>query len=188
MPGIMASSPLWYSHIKNMITMTPPPTKRPMMVGEFQAFWVPPQVNARSIMKIPGMKMAPPVRSKLLILSPTLRLRLSGGGLKKKNMVASVTAPGGKLIQKHHRQVAFSEKTPDKMGPRMTPSAKQLLQMPMNKGFVLGEAMSRTMVIPPVARPEAPMPATARPTMKALLVWAQPHTMLPTRKIEQKVM
>jgi hypothetical protein len=110
------------------------------------------------------------------------------GGLKKKSIESNVRAPGGRLIQKHHRHVAFSVKAPPIMGARMRPIAKQLAQMPTNRGLDFLEATVRTITNPPLATPDAPMPATARPTIKALLFGANPQIRLPTMKMEKNVM
>jgi hypothetical protein len=73
-------------------------------------------------------------------------------------------------------------------GARIRPIAKQLLQMPIRSGFALSEATVRTITNPPLATPDAPMPATARPTMKLLLFGAKPQMRLPTMKMEKNVM
>lgn len=159
-----------------------------MMVAEFQASLVPPHVNARSNMKMDGMKKKHPIRSSRRSLSVTLCARTVDGGLKKTSMMASVNAPGGRLIQKHHRHVIFSVKTPPRTGARIKPKAKKLLMIPMNSGFTFSEEIVRTTVKPPLPTPEAPIPAMARPTINVSLFGAQPHMMLPTRKMVKKTM
>ena len=92
------------------------------------------------------------------------------------------------MTQKHHRHVAFYVKAPPMMGARIRPIAKKLLQIPVRSGLALSAATVRTMINPPLPTPDAPMPATARPTMKLLLFGAKPQMRLPTMKMEKNVM
>ena len=64
----------------------------------------------------------------------------------------------------------------------MSPITKHAAPRPMNIGFLGTGAMVTSMVSPLLETPAAPMPAMARPAMKALLVGAQPQRRLPTRK------
>jgi hypothetical protein len=110
------------------------------------------------------------------------------GGLKKHSIESNVRAPGGRLTQKHHRQVAFSVNAPPMTGASIRPMAKQLLHMPSSSGFDFSGETVRTITKPPLATPDAPIPAIARPTMKVLLFGAKPQTRLPTRKMEKNDM
>ena len=168
--------------------VTPDPTKRPMIVADPQGFSVPPHIIARSSIKIAGIKIAHPIRSRFLIRWRAVRSRWIDGGVKNKNIATNVTAPGGRLIQKHHRQVAFCVKAPPITGARIRPIAKQLLHIPMRSGFALSEATVRTIINPPLATPDAPIPATARPTIKLLLFGAKPQIRLPIIKMEKNIM
>jgi hypothetical protein len=89
-------------------------------------------------------------------------------------------------IQKHHRQLTLSVSAPPMMGARMMPRANMLLARPMNMGRLAGVLTVSTIVKPPLATPEAPTPATARPAMNMLEVVAAPQMTLPIRKMVKK--
>lgn len=165
--------------------MAAEPTNRPMVVAEPQDSFVPPHIIARRSMKIPGMKMAQPMRSKSMIRWTAVRSRCMDGGLKKHSIASNVRAPGGRLTQKHHRQVAYCVNAPPMTGARIRPMAKQLLHIPSSTGFDFSGDTVRTITKPPLATPDAPIPAIARPAMKVLLFGAKPHTRLPIRNIEK---
>ena len=63
--------------------------------------------------------------------------------------------------------------------------AKQLLHIPSSTGFDFSGDTVRTITKPPLATPDAPIPAIARPAMKVLLFGAKPHTRLPIRNMEK---
>jgi hypothetical protein len=55
-------------------------------------------------------------------------------------------------------------------------------------GFTFSEETVRTTTNPPLATPDAPMPATARPPIKLILFGAKPHIRLPIKKMEKNMM
>lgn len=89
------------------------------------------------------------------------------------------------MTQKHHRHVAYCVNAPPITGARIRPMAKQLLHMPRSTGFDFSGDTVRTITKPPLATPDAPIPAMARPAIKVLLFGAKPHTRLPMRKMEK---
>lgn len=68
-PGIIAALPLRASQATKSAAMTPAPTKRPMMVAEFQGSSFPPLFMANRNMNTVGVNMPQPTRSKLKIRS-----------------------------------------------------------------------------------------------------------------------
>jgi hypothetical protein len=61
-----------------------------------------------------------------------------------------------------------------------------LLTNPIFNALVAGELTASTTFNPPVATPDAPTPARARPTMNMSEDVAAPQTALPRRKIRKK--
>ena len=76
--------------------------------------------------------------------------------------------------------------TPPKIGATTRPIPKEPAPIPIKTAFFPGGAIVMSIVRPLLATPAAPMPAMARPPMKALLVGAAAHKMLPMRKMKEK--
>src|SRR4051812_34852827 len=99
-----------------------PRTRGRIVRQEDQGWSTPPEETATSAVVREVMKMKPPVQSTRLSFSrKPLR---SVWRLTKKNDMGRAMPQMGRLIQKHHRQVASWTKVPPRMGPRTVPSAQ----------------------------------------------------------------
>ena len=99
-------------------------------------------------------------------------------------MIAAPKPPTGRLIQKHHRQVRLSVKTPPSKGPITDAIPKVAPMTPVNAGRRAGGAEKAMIVYVPEAMPAPPAPATARPTMSVVELLATAHIKLPSSKIK----
>jgi len=72
--GIIACSPTRRSQKKKRMIVRPEPTKRPMMVAEFQGCWTPPHWMARRNIMHAGAKIAKLVRSRFLRVNRKVEL------------------------------------------------------------------------------------------------------------------
>ena len=90
--------------------------------------------RAIKIMMTEGMKRPAPRISKPAILFAIETLvsdEADGGFLKKNTSARIVSAPIGRLIQKHHLQVACSVKAPPRIGPMIVAMPNVDCRMPM---------------------------------------------------------
>ena len=129
---------------------------------------------------MPHIKRKAPPRSICLIFSLNVILVCSlSGFLKKKKTVKRATPPKGRLIQKHHRQLARSVNTPPNSGPTTDDMPNMLDRSDMYNALFLSATEKPTIVIPPENSAAAPAPAMARPTMSITELVAAAQTMEP---------
>jgi len=90
-----------------------------MTVLLLQAHLVPPDWSASSRQTIAGSRVRVPGRSNCLSfpIQPNDASATFLASFKENNIIAIVTPPMGRFIQKHHLQVNLSVKTPPKSGP-----------------------------------------------------------------------
>lgn len=94
-----------------------------------------------------------------------------------------VKAPSGKLIPKHHLHVDFSVRAPPINGPAIAATPKMADIMPRYAGLRDSGITLVVMRTPPENIPEAPRPAIARPTIRAVELGAVVQTNEPTSNI-----
>jgi hypothetical protein len=92
---------------------------------------------------------------------------------------------GDENANPHQRQVVYCVRAPPRSGPQATPSWPMPTSMPCRKGSFWGGVQAIHIVIAPFKRPDAPMPATARPAMSMAEDWAAPHRAEPIWKIKK---
>jgi hypothetical protein len=191
--GIMAVSPRYISHEMKRAMDSPKPINRPIIVAEDQGYSDPPHCRARKNITIEGTKMAQPGRSRELSFwrsdcgAEALSVfGLDFGGWKKRMRVMTIIAPVGRLMRKHHRQVAWLVNAPPMSGATTVPIEKTETMRPVKTGRC---SMGVTIAItdnPPDTTPEPPTPAIARPTMNIVEELATPQRSEPRRKIAKK--
>ena len=107
--------------------------------------------------------------------------------LKQNMTLANVTAPAGRLIQKHHRQPMVSVKAPPINGPQSAPTPNSM-PTPAKR---TGRCASRTECVPttkaPVRMPALPRPCIARPKIRTSEDGAMAPMRLPTSKVANAV-
>lgn len=147
------------------------------------------------------MKSEAPARSKLRILAMLGCWRAASsrfcGSCRKRKIRKKAGTPIGRLliksgqnrccarcsdtyIQKHHLQVTSVVNTPPKVGSKQVAAPKTLTTRPRYSGRFTNGAMHATIYIAPWNKPAAPMPATARPTIKTGELGATAHSREPT--------
>lgn len=98
--GIIASSPLKYSHTRKTMNVPPAPQKSPITVALSQANWFPPQTRARKNWIAAGANRAKPTRSsfvRMVFRTESSRgLMLSGMSMKRSKM--ATRPPMGRLM------------------------------------------------------------------------------------------
>ena len=94
----------------------------------------------------------------------------------------------GPFIQKHQRHDTLDAKTPPRRGPAMDARPKVAPMNPMYLGLFSSGKRSERMTFPPVLLPALPMPAMARPMMKAVDEGAAAQMMDPISKMKMSVM
>lgn len=83
-------------------------------------------------------------------------------------------------IQKHHRQLTRSVRTPPSGGPKHTAIPKTLNTIPRNNGRLSSSTVSPTMLNAPWYKPAAPIPDIARPIINTAEVGPEAHMIDPT--------
>jgi hypothetical protein len=105
------------------------PRRVPQTRESDQGYVVPPHCRASSRQMIPGMKAEDPIKSSLRTRSMTGRWVVGRrGGLNTRTTTRKATAPSGRLIQKHHRQLNLSVSAPPKRGPVTEATARYRLE------------------------------------------------------------
>jgi hypothetical protein len=107
--------------------------------------------------------------------------------LKNRSRVPIVIAPVGRLIKKHHLQVAFSVRAPPTIGATTVPSTYNEVRNPVNNARLSGGVTIAMTERPPETTPAPPMPATARPIMNILELVATPQRSEPNRNMMKKI-
>ena len=127
------------------------------------------------------VKMNEPSQSTLA----SLRRRGRLSELVKRRKSGTPTRPmpqKGRLIQKTHRQLAFSTRTPPSRGPRIVPRA----QAPRTRAKYLGRwrrgTMSAKIICTEVMMPPPPMPWMTRPVRRMVKSLLMAHTIEPAVK------
>ena len=110
---------------------TPKTTNSPIIRPSLQLYVEPPHCSARSNDTSPGRKNTMPMGSSRL----TCVMKLAGscfwgGGFQRNSMTTIVTAPMGRLIQKHHRQLTPPVNPPPTRGPRTEDKPKTMPKRP----------------------------------------------------------
>ena len=149
------------------------------------AFSLLPHCNASSSKTRPGRRNKVPTGSNCMIRcfkdSPSCCL---GGGLDGRTSSSTRIArpPMGALIQKHHRQVTFVVNAPPSKGPAIEARPKLAPMVPWYFGRLCKGTKSTKMMIAPAVVPAVPIPAMARPIIKAVDVGAAAQTIEPISK------
>lgn len=137
-----------------------------------------------------GAKSKKPMRSNFFrIVSRTELLTLGRRGpcgTFWNPMSRATRAPQGRLMKKHHLQVAYCVSAPPMRGPRAIPICPKPIMAPMAAGRLCRGKRIASIVSPPFWRPEPPMPARARPTMSMLDDWATAQMREPNSKKAKK--
>jgi hypothetical protein len=99
--GIIASSPMWYSHARKTSSVPNEPQKSPMTVALFQEYFIPPNSRAKMNWIAAGANTEKPMRSSLprvlrTVCFPAL-LTVRWGSETKRRRIAA-TPPHGRLI------------------------------------------------------------------------------------------
>jgi len=94
-----------------------------------------------------------------------------------------VMPPIGKLMKKHHLQVALSVKTPPSNGPATEAMPYMAPMNPVYIGRLTSGTEYATIMSAPENIPALPTPAMARPTMRAIELGAIPQMRLPNSKM-----
>ena len=127
--GIVACSPRLIWIPMKTIVSNPNPSRLPQTLLFLHGYVTPPHCNASSRQTIAPIRNVAPIRSiSLILLFSEIWLKSRFGFLKKPATVTIVRPPNGKLIQKHHRQVSLSVKTPPKIGPTILAMPNILLR------------------------------------------------------------
>ena len=105
------------------------------------------------------------------------------GCLSMNRMPTIAMAPSGRLMKKHHRQVALSLKTPPTSGPTTDATPYMLPSNAEYFGRLTGGTLKAIMMKLPAKIPAEPRPEIARPTMRVIELGATPQTKLPISKI-----
>lgn len=163
---------------------TPKTTNRAMIRPSDQGYLTSPHSSAKSRQITAGAIKMNPNGSSCLTLPSRVSARCSVGGVfgVKRTSNTSDTAPTGRLIQKHQRQV-IDVRYP----PRMGPMAEVIPNTEPNAPMYFGrEARGTRKVIKrnaPAEMPAPPMPVMTRPTMSALELGAKAQTSDPISKM-----
>lgn len=102
------------------------------------------------------------------------------GILTRNKTTAAVTAPRGRLIQKHQRHVARSVKMPPKVGARIWATPLAALKMPAYLGRLCRGRLTVIMTTPPQRTPAHPIPAIALPMISVTEFGAAAQNIEPT--------
>lgn len=143
-----------------------------------------PHCRANSKQTIAQIRRKAPPRSMCLSFSlNVIPVCALSGFLKKKKTVKRATPPNGRFIQKHHRQLARSVKTPPSNGPTTEDMPNILDSSEMYNALFLNATEKPMIVIPPEKRAAAPAPAMALPTMSMTEFLAAAQTIDPSSKM-----
>lgn len=113
-----------------------------------------------------------------------------GAGLEGKRSSRRTRAipPIGRLIQKHQRHVVLVAKTPPRSGPAIAAMPNVAARRPWYFGRFSNGRRSTKRTWPPVEMPAQPMPAMARPMMKAMLFGAAAQSTEPTSNMKTNML
>lgn len=99
-------------------------TNRAIILGSLQSYFVPPHCKASRTDIIVGIKTRIPhgsMRLTLFIFPGSILLWPARESLKNNIMKRPVNTPKGRLIQKHHRQLAWSVSSPPSLFSKCEP-------------------------------------------------------------------
>jgi len=105
------------------------------------------------------------------------------GSFKKKSNTINTTAPMGKLIQKHHRQLTLVAKLPPMTGPIALPIAHTTDVIARYSPRSRRENVSQMMMLTVVPMPEDPRPCNAHPAIRECMDGARAQSRLPPRNM-----
>ena len=130
--GSMALSPVFHSNTKKATPGSPDPTKRPIILVDLHFKVAPPHCRAKAKQHTDPISKAAPRRSRYRSFFITGNRRSGVSSLsspKKRVTMTATTPPTGTLIQKNHRQLAWSVSAPPIIGPKQAAAPNELTTM-----------------------------------------------------------